>query len=323
MKRTMQKRILVTGGAGYIGSACVAALVRDGHKVTVFDDFSTGQEQHVAPEAVTIRGDITDRAAIYEAVARDSFDAVMHFAAKKAVAESEASPTLYIQNNVVGSTHLLAAMAEYGVPQLIFSSTAAVYQPPSTNQPVTEDTAIRPVNVYGATKHMVEQLIQQYHRTGQLQRFSILRYFNVAGDAGLGFQEQNAQNVFPLLAAAATTKRPFNIFGTDYDTPDGTCVRDYIHLHDLVDAHLKALNSETSDTYNLGTGTGYSVRELIQAFNSVLPTPLVVQEAERRLGDPALLVADGSKAKRTLGWQPTKTLEDMVESTVAVYGVDL
>lgn len=314
-----KKKVFVTGGAGYIGSACVQGLLEAGHAVTVFDDFSTGQRKHVPEKVSCIEGDLTDRAAISNALSTDQFDAILHFAAKKSVSESEKNPSLYVQTNVVGSANLLAAMAEQGIPQLIFSSTAAVYEPPANGISVTETTPVHPVNMYGVTKRMVEELVQQYHRTGQLAQYSILRYFNVAGDAGLGFQEQNAQNVFPLLAQAAKDGQTFNIFGADYATPDGTCVRDYIHLRDLVDAHLKALATKTSDVYNLGTGTGYSVRELVAAFNDVLPQPLMVEEAASRPGDPALLVADGSKAKQALGWQPTHSLADMVASTVAVY----
>lgn len=315
----MKRRILVTGGAGYIGSACVQELLREEYSVTVFDNFSTGQREYV-PESVTcITGDITDKNSIKAALASDSFDAVLHLAAKKAVAESEADPTLYVQTNVVGSAHLLSAMAEQGTPQLIFSSTAAVYEPPGNGSLVTEETAVKPANVYGVTKQMVEELIQQYHRTGHLPYFSILRYFNVAGDAGLGYQEQNAQNVFPLLANAAQNQQTFQIFGADYNTPDGTCVRDYIHLSDLVKAHVSALKTESSGIYNLGTGTGYSVQELVEAFNAVLPQPLQIKFSARRPGDPARLVADGTKAKQKLGWQPQCTLRDMVQSTVEAY----
>jgi len=235
MQNTL-KNILVTGGAGYIGSACVAALLKAGHAVTVFDDFSTGQRDKVPAGATIIKGDLTDAAAIDTALGGASFDAVLHFAAKKAVGESEANPSLYFSTNVVGSLHLLQAMERHRVPQLIFSSTAAVYQPPVSDEPVTETTPTKPMSVYGTTKLMVEEMIQSYARTGQLTQHTILRYFNVAGDAGLDYKEENAQNVFPLLATAAHTGSPFPIFGTDYDTRDGTCVRDYIHLSDLVDA---------------------------------------------------------------------------------------
>ena len=318
MSTQPSKNVLVTGGAGYIGSACVAALLEVGHSVTVFHDLSTGQREKVPAAATLITGDITDAAALRAACGSAPFDAVIHFAAKKAVAESEANPSLYMQTNVVGSCNLLAAMSEFAIPQLIFSSSAAVYQPPAAGL-VTERTPLEPVNVYVMTKKLVEDIIYQYFRTGQLKHYHCLRYFNVAGDAGLHYQEQNAQNVFPLIASAAKAKQPFYIFGSDYDTPDGTCVRDYIHLNDLVSAHLAAFNSQQDGIYNLGTSTGYSVRELAEAFNEALPEPLIVELAERRLGDPAALVADGSKAKQDLGWQPTKTLADMVESTLKVY----
>ena len=316
----MSKHVLITGGAGYIGSACVVALLQEGCAVTVVDDCSTGQPALLPSAATLYKTDITDHAALREVFATSApVDAVIHCAAKKAVGESETNPTLYFHTNVVGSLNLLRCLEEFRVPQLVFSSTAAVYEPPADGAFVHEETPVHPVNVYGVTKQMVEELIQQYHRTGKLSQYTILRYFNVAGDAGLRFQEQNAQNVFPLLAEAAQDGRTFNIFGTDYPTSDGTCVRDYIHVHDLVDAHVRALAADASAIYNLGTGTGYSVRELIAAFAAALPHPLTVAEAPRRPGDPAVLVTDGSKAKHALGWTPRHTLSEMVESTLEAY----
>ena len=311
--------ILVTGGAGYIGSACSAALLKQGHTVVVFDDLSSGQKDKVPTAAEVIEGDITDSAALVSVFATQKFDVVFHFAAKKAVGESEENPALYFKTNVLGTHNLLAAMAEANVPRLIFSSTAAVYDPLHTQVPVTEETQLGPVSVYGTTKLMVEEMIASYVRTGKLLRYSILRYFNVAGDAGLDYREEAAQNVFPIIARGLEARKPFSIFGTDYDTKDGTCVRDYIHLRDLVAGHLAALDSAEDGIFNLGTGTGYTVRELIAAFDAELPVPLTVQESSRRAGDAPRVVADATRAKTMLGWQPKQGLKEMVEDTLRVY----
>ena len=316
----MSTHVLVTGGAGYIGSACVAALVQEGCAVTVVDDCSTGQPA-VLPSAATLyKTDITDRAALREVfAASDPVDVVIHCAAKKAVGESETDPTLYFHTNVVGSLNLLRCLEEFQVPQLIFSSTAAVYDAPGEGACVHEDTSTAPQNVYGTTKLMVEEAIRAYARTGVPTQYTILRYFNVAGDAGLKVRDPQPQNIFPLLAAASRGERELTIFGTDYDTPDGTCVRDYIHLLDLVAAHLAALKSSESGTYNLGTGQGYSVRELVDMFATVVGHDLPVQTGERRAGDPARLLASAHRAECDLGWTPRHTLREMVESTLAAY----
>ncbi|MEX0917667.1 MAG: UDP-glucose 4-epimerase GalE [Candidatus Paceibacterota bacterium] len=311
-----EKRVLVTGGAGYIGSAVVAALCERGDTVVVFDDLSSGQREKVHTDAQFIEGDITDQEAL-AAVFERPFDAVLHFAAKKSVAESETNPTAYFHTNVVGALNLLACMERHEVPTIVFSSTAAVYKPGYERCP--EAAEVGPVNVYGCTKLMVEECIREYHRTGVLKRYGVLRYFNVAGDVGLRYIEQNAKNVFPILARAVQSGDPFRIFGTDYSTKDGTCVRDYIHLVDLVDAHLRVLDHDDSGTYNLGTEDGYSVRELVRAFEEVSGKVVSVEEAPRRAGDPACLVADAVRARTELGWRPTKSLTDMVESTVSVY----
>lgn len=311
----MQKTILVTGGAGYIGSACVLSLVKEGHKVTVLDDFSTGQRNKVTKEAEVIEGNIIDLEALDKVCRGRSFDTVMHFSAKKAVGESETNPTLYFKNNVTGSLNILETMEKYQIPQIIFSSTAAVYAP-NDGSLVTEDSPIKPSSVYGLTKLMVEDMIKAYARIGKINEFSILRYFNVAGDVGLNFKEENAQNVFPILTTALQTGTPFNIFGTDYDTKDGTCVRDYIHLKDLIDGHLLALESKDSNTFNLGTGTGYTVRELIEMFELVGARKINVVESARRLGDVAVVTASAEKAKERLNWSPKYSLEDMVKSTL-------
>jgi len=316
MSAQNKKSVLVTGGAGYIGSACVDALVKAGHTVTVFDDLSTGQRDKVHPEANFIQGDITDKEAVRTAVGGAHFDTVIHFAAKKAVGESEQNPSLYFHTNVVGSFNLLSAMAEAHVPQLIFSSTAVVYESLTEGAMLTEDTPTRPSNIYGHTKLIVENMIREYHRVGIIKSYVILRYFNVAGDAGLKYTEHQSHNIFPVLKSAVTQGTSVKIFGTDYTTRDGTCIRDYIHLNDLVDAHLRALLYEKSDVFNLGTGIGYTVRELIAMFEYVSGKRIDTTETIRRAGDPAILITTPNKAKQALGWSPQYTLEDMVRSTL-------
>jgi UDP-glucose 4-epimerase len=313
-------RILVTGGAGYIGSACVEALIKAGNTVVVYDDFSTGQPEKVSKEAFLVAGSINDLHALDILCSQHRFDAVLHFAAKKAVGESENNPALYFGTNVCGSSNLLQIMDKYSIPKIVFSSTAAVYEPQLDNSLFTEETKTAPISVYGTTKLMVEDMIRAFARTGKLKQYSILRYFNVAGDAGLDFMEINAQNVFPVIARTVNNDGKFTVLGTDYETSDGTCVRDYIHLKDLVEAHLLALKSDTSGTYNLGTGEGYSVRQLVEAFNSLLKKPLVTEDCPRRPGDTAVVVADSSLARNVLGWKPKHNLTEMVEDTLRVYG---
>lgn len=314
----MQKNILVTGGAGYIGSACVDSLIKAGHQVTVFDNFSTGQRDKIHHEAILVEGDITDQEVVHSVCEANSFDLVIHLAAKKSVAESENDPILYFKNNVTGTLSLLTAMSENNIPHIIFSSTAAVYAPPSSENSLTEDSPLGPVSVYGSSKILAEHLIREFKRTNKISQYTILRYFNVAGDTGLGYIEQDAQNIFPILKNALLTESPFNIFGTDYNTRDGTCVRDYIHLSDLVDVHLASLEAKSSEIYNIGTGAGYTVRELASVFEEVSGNSLQIIESPRRLGDVAVVTASSEKAKTQLGWRPTKTLEDMVRSTLGI-----
>ena len=275
----MKKTILVTGGAGYIGSACVAELYNQGHEVVVFDNLSTGQIKTLPKDVTVVVGDITEKDALRQICQQYSFSAVIHCAAKKAVGESEQKPSLYFNTNLLGSLNVLSVMEEFSIPQIIFSSTAAVYAPPLNTEAVSEDSLVEPVNVYGHSKLMVEQLIREYARLRKIKQYTIFRYFNVAGDAGLQYQEMNAQNVFPLLAATITSKQMFYIFGDDYETRDGTGVRDYIHLNDLVRAHLLALAGEVSGIFNLGSGSGFSVRELICGFEVASGLKLKVEIA--------------------------------------------
>lgn len=314
-------QILVIGGAGYIGSACVRALCDAGQAVTVYDNLRTGQRDKVDPRATFIEGSILDLETLTSVCTSRQFSAAIHLAALKAVGESEERPEEYFATNVTGTIHVCTALAAARIPHLVFSSTAAVYAPETAalGALVAEDAPTAPVSVYGRTKLLAEQVIAEFVRTKKLRSAVALRYFNVAGDVGLHFVEKSPQNVFPLLARAATTGAPFGIFGDDYPTSDGTCVRDYIHLRDLVDAHIRALSVEMSSTLNLGTETGVSVRELVDAFAAAAGTPLATDVRPRRAGDPAIVVASNTRAREVLGWQPTQTLHDMVRSTLDTY----
>lgn len=318
----MKNKILVVGGGGYIGSACVDALIKADYEVLVFDNFSTGQKDKINQKAKVITGDLLnnqDLKNLDEVCKIENISAVIHFSAKKAVGESEINPTLYFQNNVVGSLNLFKIITERQIPKIIFSSTAAVYQESKEEKPLTEGDTLSPLSVYGQTKLIIEDTIQAYFRTKKIPHFSILRYFNVAGDAGLNFQEQNPQNVFPIIANKIKSETEFEIFGNDYSTKDGTCIRDYIHLKDLVAGHIKALESEKNGIYNLGTGEGYSVLDLVETFNEVLGKNIKVKNSPRRQGDPAVVLANSDKAKEELNWKPKHTLREMVEDTLRVY----
>jgi UDP-glucose 4-epimerase len=307
--------VLVVGGAGYIGSACVVALLDDGHVVVVYDNLSTGQKDKVDSRAKLVVGDILDEKTLAELFLGHRFDAVFHFAAKKAVGESEDDPSLYFKNNVSGTINILSLMHTHNVPTIIFSSTAAVYAPSDVDPIFTEGSPVGAISVYGQSKALSEKIIHDFARTGKIKLYSILRYFNVSGDAGLRFKEKNAQNVFPLLAGAIAEGKAFTIFGDTHDTHDGTCVRDYIHLKDLVKAHLLALKSNESHVYNIGTSQGYSVKELVDAFEKVTGKKMNVVVGPPRKGDAVRVLADSKKATTLLGWEAEHTLEDMVQST--------
>jgi len=322
MQISTKKRILVTGGAGYIGSSAVETLVQSGHQVVVFDNLATGQKDKIHNKATLVEGDITTISDLETVFSSYQFDAVMHFAAKKSVAEGQREPAAYFKNNVLGTLNVLTCMEKYQVPQIVFSSTAAVYKAVDAPEfSFTEESEVSPSSVYGQSKLMSETLIKEFYNTKKISQYSLLRYFNVAGDSGLQYREDTAQNVFPLIARAIEQNQTFNIFGNDYDTKDGTGVRDYIHLADLVDAHLKALNSTVSGVFNLGTNTGYSVQDLVQTFETVAGQNITVEIQPRRPGDIGTVVADATKAETELDWKPTRDLTAMVESTVSVYGI--
>jgi UDP-glucose 4-epimerase len=318
--------ILVTGGAGYIGSTTAAALIRSGYRVTVFDNLSRGYRAAVPPEAAFVKGDLCDRAALDTLFQMSKFDAVMLFAALVEAGESMQKAGLYFRNNVCCSQLLLDAMVAHGVKRLIFSSTAAVYG--SKDTLLYEDDPCEPASVYGETKLMIERMIRWYHRCEGL-RYCILRYFNACGasldeqgHAVRGEAHQPETHLIPLTLQVPLGQRPHvSIFGTDYPTPDGTCIRDYVHVEDLASAHvlaLAALDERPAMTYNLGNGRGYSVREVIQAARVVTGHPIPAVEAARRPGDGPILVASAEKINHELGWRPRyPELHDIIASAWA------
>ena len=307
-------RVLVTGGAGYIGSVVAAQLVAAGHDVVVLDDLSTGHADAVPPGAAFVKGTLRDCAA---EVLADGVEAVLHFAAKSLVGESVADPAKYWSNNLGGTVALLEAMREIGVRTLVFSSTAAVYGEPE-GPTVQETDPTRPTSPYGASKLAVDTTLTEF---GRLYGFGVisLRYFNVAGahslDPGwLGERHNPETHLIPNVLAAASEGRPVRIFGDDYPTPDGTCVRDYIHVTDLADAHLRALGACRTgqhQIYNLGNGAGFSVREVIEVCRSVTGAEIEVETGPRRAGDPAVLVASSAKIQSDLGWRAERDLRAM------------
>ena len=301
-------RLLVTGGAGYVGGAVAAALVAAGHDVTVLDDLSTGHRWGVPDGVDLVECDLLDPAALAPVVGR-GFDGVLHFAARSLVAESVADPTTYFRANVGGAVNLLDAMRAAGVGRLVFSSTAATYGEPE-EVPITEDAPTRPTNPYGASKLAIDQLIGFEAAAHGLAAVS-LRYFNVAGASGRhGEWHEPETHLIPLvLRTALGLRESVSIFGTDYPTPDGSAVRDYIHTDDLARAHLLALDAAEVGThriYNLGNGTGFSVREVIEVARRVTGRTIPAVEAARRPGDPPVLVASSERARTELGWEPEK-----------------
>jgi UDP-glucose 4-epimerase len=309
--------VLVCGGAGYIGSNMTALLAREGHEPVVFDNFSKGHRAAVKGIKV-VAGDLADRVLLLKTLRQYGIEAVMHFAAYIEVGESVQEPLKYYQNNLSNTQNLLSAMQETGVAKFVFSSTAAVYGMPQ-RVPITEDTPKEPINPYGETKLAVERMCHYQSQADRL-RFAALRYFNAcgAGDDGTrGEDHRPESHLIPLIIQAAMGKRPdIRIYGTDYPTPDGTCIRDYIHIDDLCRAHLlalKKLDERAELAYNLGNGQGYSARQVIDTVKRVSGRDFRVVEVQRRPGDPPVLTSDASKAKNELGWRPEKPpLEEMV-----------
>lgn len=301
--------ILVTGGAGYIGSAAAEALLAAGHPVTVFDNLSHGHRAAVPAGARFVHGDLADQRALDDLLSSEPYEAVMHFAATIEAGDSMRQPGLFFANNVSGSLNLIEASRRHGVQRFVLSSTAAIFA--GSDEPLSEDALLQPANVYGETKRMVEQMLGWYQRVHGL-RYAALRYFNAAGALpGRGEAHQPESHLIPrVLAVAQGQAESVALFGTDYPTPDGTAIRDYIHIADLVSAHLLVLDALAPETsraalaYNLGNGAGYSVREVVETARAVTGQPIPVQELPRRPGDAARLVAASHKIRRELGWQP-------------------
>ncbi|MBR1648533.1 MAG: UDP-glucose 4-epimerase GalE [Alphaproteobacteria bacterium] len=316
--------VLVIGGAGYIGSHVVKDLLAAGFKVKVYDNLSTGHKCNLFKEAEFVKGDILDFATLDKAMSDVS--AVVFLAAKKAVGESMENPAKYALNNINGTVNVLNAMSKNNVKAIVFSSSAAVYGNPQYI-PIDENHPLNPLNFYGFTKVETERMLEWYDRLKGI-KYASLRYFNAAGydEAGdIKGKDENPQNLLPIVMSAAMGERPYlEVFGTDYDTEDGTCIRDYIHVSDLAKAHVlavkKLLAGSSSMTLNLGTGKGTSVKEVIRAFEKVLKIKLPVKYASRRPGDPDKLYASNEEAFKQLGWRPQYLdIEDIVRTFAAVY----
>ncbi len=310
-------RVLVTGGAGYVGSVSVEALVAAGHDVVVLDDLATGHRRAVVPGARLVEGSYADPAGLRALLAASPLDAVLHCAARSLVMESVADPALYYRENVAGGVTLLEGLREAGVRRLVFSSTAAVYGVPAS-VPIAEDAALAPINPYGETKRTFEGALRWYAAAYGLRSVS-LRYFNVAGASERNGEVHDPEtHLLPNVLAAAEGRGDVTVYGTDYPTADGTCIRDYIHVEDLARAHLLALEVTAPDdgrtggpdrgavalALNLGNGGGFSVREVLAAAEGATGRPIPYQVGPRRPGDPPVLVADADRAREVLGWRP-------------------
>ena len=308
-------RIFLTGGAGYIGSVCSELLLNEGHEVAIFDNLSEGHRRAVDSRANFIRGDLADRVQIEAALSSTRPDAVMHFAAYALVPESMCDPSKYFRNNIANGLNLLDAMVATGVQRIIFSSTCAIFGPPE-RVPIDETAHPRPVSPYGESKLTFEKILRWYDEIHAL-KFVSLRYFNAAGATeNLGEDHRPETHLIPNVLKVALGQSPnVEIYGTDYATPDGTCIRDYIHIVDLARAHILALGAAASGFYNLGTGGGSSVREVIAACRKITGCKIATIEKPRRPGDPPRLIASSEKIKKELGWQPQfQSLDSIVES---------
>lgn len=321
-RSAMTETLLVTGGAGFVGSHCVVALLERGYRVVVLDNLQQGHREAVAERAELVVADLADRGALATLFASRKFDGVLHFASNALVGESMEKPSLYLGDNVRNAVNLLDAACAHGVRRLVLSSTCALFGEPE-RVPIDEDVRIAPGSAYGESKYLIERILAWYERIHGL-RYACLRYFNAAGahpDIALGEDHDPETHLIPIALDCALGKRPsMQIFGDDYPTPDGTCLRDYIHVCDLADAHLRVLGAiaERSRHYNVGIGKGYSVREVLDAVKRVTQVDFPVRVAPRRPGDPPRLVADSSRIQRELGWRPRfPAIEDIVATAWA------
>ena len=313
--------VLVCGGAGYIGSHAVHALVEKGEQIVIVDNLQTGHRGALNPAATFYEGDIRDAAVLDKIFTENKIEAVIHFAANSLVGESVEKPLLYFNNNVCGMQVLLEAMVRYGVDKIVFSSTAAVYGEPK-RVPIHEDDETYPTNPYGETKLTMEKMMKWVSRANGV-RYVSLRYFNAAGalpDGSIGEDHKTETHLIPLILQVPTGRRDhITVFGDDYPTPDGTCLRDYIHVVDLADAHVLALEylrkGGASDIFNLGNGQGFSVKEMIAAAEKATGRSIKVEIGARRAGDPAQLIASSEKARTVLGWKPQFTDVEQVIGT--------
>jgi UDP-glucose 4-epimerase len=308
-------KVLVTGGAGYIGSVITAGLLAAGHAVTVYDDLSRGHRAAVAATARLVVADIRDTELLTDALTTGGCEAIVHMAALAEVAESVAFPQRYHDVNVGGTRSVLEAAGSAGVTRLVFSSTAAVYGAPET-LPIDEGSPLAPANPYGETKLAAERLLFEAAAGGDRLAVVALRYFNAAGaDGPRGEDHAPESHLVPLALKAARDGTALKVFGDDYPTPDGTCVRDYVHVRDLAEAHIAALEGlpQTAGAFNLGTGSGSSVLEVLRAVDAATARSTSVERAGRRAGDPPVLVASNDRARRILGWQPRRPLDGIVD----------
>lgn len=313
-------KILVTGGAGYIGSHFVKILVQKGYETIVVDNLSRGHIESIHPDAQFEKADLLESGALSEVISKYKPDAVVHFAALAYVGESVESPSLYYENNVVGSFNLIRACVQNNIKKIVFSSTCSIYGNPETT-PIDENQKSNPINPYANTKLTVEKILGDFDTAYGL-KFVALRYFNAAGadpDALIGESHNPETHLIPLvLSTAMGMRNKVDVYGNDYDTPDGTCIRDYIHVNDLANAHLKAIEflkrENRSEIINLGTGKGFSVMEIINSCESVTAKKINYQITGRRPGDPAILVADNRKAGRLLGWETEFNLDRIIST---------
>jgi UDP-glucose 4-epimerase len=308
-------KIFVVGGAGYIGSVCAELLLNEGHDVIIFDNLTEGHRAAVDSRAHFIEGDLADRQQVQMALSNHRPDSVMHFAANALVGESMQNPSKYFGNNVCNGLNLLDAMVTAGTPRIVFSSTCAIFGPPD-RVPIDESAQPRPINPYGESKLAFERVLRWY---GQIHgmKYVCLRYFNASGASEkFGEDHRPETHLIPNVLQVALGEKPnVEIYGTDYDTPDGTCIRDYIHILDLANAHMLALGVTASGYYNLGTGGGSSVRQVIESCRKITGRKIDTIEKPRRPGDPPRLIASSIKIKKELGWQPRfQSLDAIIES---------